>query len=506
LHYLVKTKIIFIHTYSSSVTFEYRVSLQNHKEKAGFGRVQAPSFEIDFGLMPKPTYISPQDRTRFREIMAVLNLRQDDIVKAEGMSFSASWLSQVLTGARTSVDSEKLHEFVQFLRKGLSNDEVLSRAGQDVVAAAKLFLSNFAPDQAASSSQPGLLIEPEDPNYFEKTTDNLILKALEKTPFLMRVRGPVQSGKTSLLAQVANRAQEKGIETLWFDPDPTGMIDPNSPNWTEEANEVTSRSLCELLQFEWGLPAPHDDPNSVPRLALWLRSSLGNRERRLRLLIIDDLGSLGASAAYQWLKKLILPVGQNRLKLNLSIAIGLSNPWGPDFHNLLDVSSSPVFFPVPDVGWLEKIEPDSHSDGPSASVWEECLDRIGPIFMNLGGQPYLTHAAAVDGDFRQIVESWDGRELGGEAASRLKATPYYRRHLQRIKRAIIGPTVVPSKSAERLIAKFADLELHISPDEEQYLQGMKLVDFLGNQRAYPAQIYRLMAWDLNEAVARHDNP
>ena len=45
---------------------------------------------------------------------------------------------------------------------------------------------------------------------------------------MVRVRGPVQSGKTSLLARLSNRAQEKGIETLWFDPDPTGMINPQS--------------------------------------------------------------------------------------------------------------------------------------------------------------------------------------------------------------------------------------------------------------------------------------
>lgn len=447
--------------------------------------------------MAKQVPLSDDDRRLLGEILDILNL---DNKKLAGLSkVSEPWLSQVRKGRRKSVDSQMLERVANVLVQSLSDSLADNKVSESRAHIALTFLSRYTAAAAAlvprKTHRPGGPVPVDAAHYIKRDADDEAMMALQDMPFTMMVAGPVQCGKSTLLARLEQKAREIGVETAWFDArlptNPTEQKTRHQP----DLNATAALALSELLQAQWGLERPRDDgPDSIPKLIHWLLKSLAPTASKPRLLILDDLSSLGTRAADDWLSLFVRKMDTRAItRVQMSIAVGLTHQFGQDFaRKLIEISSIVHWWPKIELGWLGSDEAVKLESAVTGAASED--DDLYKLF---AGQPYLTHSAAVDTDFREAVRRWTEKSTTVRARAIRNALPY-KRHLTAIKFAILGPTLEPDSGTTSLLETFIDAcDGRVPKDhhKELFLKKAKLLNDAG-QPALP--IYRLIAEDLRK--------
>lgn len=456
------------------------------------------------------------DKRMMKDIAEALGLKQKDLVARAAVK--QSWLSQALSDRYTSVDGERLEKVARVLVEGLSTrepDDLLSKEG---IKDARVFLSRFTdvPDiqKPTKTYHPGGIVDIDADFYIEREADEKVLSALQEMPFTMLVRGPVQCGKSSVLARLQRKAKEIGFETVRFEP-PSLITDPRKSSVISEA--ITS--LAELLQAEWNLQPSRKPLNTISELVRWIRGGLERTASKPRILIIDDLASLGADALEDWANYFIRPMHNERALdgPQVSFAIGVTHLYGKAFERRLLFMSSLVNW-KPRLDSFEVLLKGKDLDNDKVAgginwwmdeVQVEDLEKkltggssesreLHHVFQ---GQPYLTHVSITDEQFWRDVRVWlaDPSEIN---ARPIRGAQAYRQHLNAIRLSITGPTWSASSDSRRFIQALNnvssnDTNATLEPDDKLFLQSLKLVDKSGS---LTLQLYKLIAQDLLEAL------
>jgi hypothetical protein len=307
----------------------------------------------------------------------------------------------------------------------------------------------------------------------------------------MLVTGPVNCGKSSLLARVEQRANQIGIETAWFDP----WLPADQQ---EDGSSVAAAVLYEQLQDQWSLdPRREGPPDSIPRLFNWLKKALAPTASKPRLLILDDLASLGVQGAEEWSSQFARAMHNLRAtgKFQVNLAVGLTYQFGPSFARwLMGISSVVHWKPRIELGWFTAQEAVDLMEriGFKSEPW---VSKIIGIF---DGHPYLMHAAATDQDFRDAMLTWQADQENDANKEVLRATKPYKRHLNAIRFAILGPTMQPGKVHLQLGHTFTSHGPgERDPDHMQFLTKAMLSKEDGSPRL---SIYRLIREDLQREL------
>jgi AAA-like domain len=538
----------------------------------------------------KPIELSPEDRQQFSEIFEAIGLTQTEL--AQLAEVSQSWLSQsVFTGYRPNANREMLERVVTVMTERLKSRQPDSRFSEERTQAAINFLGRFTATAAnlinpSKVYPPGGIVPSDASYYIQRYADQQITEALQRLPITMVVRGPVQCGKSSLLARLEHKALEKGIKTAWFDPATITKAEHQA-----DISANAAAALSKLLQERWRLTPPREDIWSITSLLNWLARALAPTASEPRLLILDDLVNLGSYGVEEWLRSFVREMTNKRAKgrgAQVSIAVGLAYHLGPDFaHRILEQSSVVAWWPRIDLNWfnfnetleldeaiqegsplfsensfvnvttlisklrgggdalssylydqitpetrklLEQYTPPNQPEPhlikalvneingllEGASLYDEerfkeielteqtsilveqnpqgkalvrlnrmLLEEAYPeeilgiknLFELFGGQPYLTHAAAMDRDFLHVVQQWSKGELKANE-SFIQEHLSYRQHRAAIRSAILGPDWNVSEQTKNLLQAFATLESgsgKLSYDNEVFLGAAKLI-------------------------------
>jgi hypothetical protein len=478
-------------------------------------------------------HLSEDDRAFLCKIIEAISLSQKKL--ADLSKVTQPWLSQVLTGRREDVDSEMLERVAAQLAERLKNLPSYSTLSEKDVKAAFEFLGRFTKSAATIMEpkfyRPGGAVPMDSAHYIKRSQDREVLAALEELPFTMLVSGPVQCGKSSLLTRLEDKAREKGIETAWFAPQllPSSLaLKTRQPS---DVNATAATALSELLQAQWGLERPRDgDFDSIPRLLLWLQKALRPTASKLRLLIIDDLASLGARGAEDW-SSLFIRAMHNKI----SMAVGMTHHFGHNFaRRVLLMSSFVHWFPKVEMGWfetenkstnlstkadlteVEKLVQSLADAPPRLSNQEKVTVEVKLVDKLFQGQPYLTHAATIDLAFLKAVQSWtssskEKKEEQETKARLVRGAPWYQRHLKSVRSAILSPTLEGDSETRKLLEAFVKIcsgqaqPEALFPDHASFLDKAQLIQFgqddadNKNRTVLPKlEIYRLIAEDLAE--------
>jgi|GEM_PF-3055826 len=360
--------------------------------------------------------------------------------------------------------------------------------------------------RAASIHSPGGPVAANATPYVKREHDKLILETIGRLSFTMLVRGPSQCGKTTVLSLLERTALAAGIETARFDPQPP-RSDASPVKYDTDTNADDADSALaasELLQAAWGLKRPRRGPiNTIPKLFNWMLEELAPTASKPRLLILDDLATLGKAAAERWLSLFVRGMANQHAThgVNISVAVGLTHHFGASFERrLMQISSVVHWWPILELEWfsLEEVVEllnDLRSTG-STDLNHESDAR--ELFVMFKGQPYLTHVAAVDKIFRDRVRQWIMKPSPDHARA-IRQFLWYRRHLSAIRLALCGPSYEPDTEALRLIAAFygacesSPPTSLTDPHHGLFFSMAKLLDQLGKPTV---EIYRLIAEDL----------
>jgi hypothetical protein len=442
------------------------------------------------------------DRILLRDIMRVVGFNQKEL--AVSAEVGETWLTNVLKGhRRTRVDRSRLERVANVLVERLNNRQADSRFPQERVQIALASLSRFTPEAAVlvprKIHRPGTPVPVDSLPNIKRDEDNEALNALQDLPFTMMVAGPVQCGKSTLLARLQQKAREIGVESAWFDARPLASSNVHRTRNQADPNAATASALSELLQAQWGLiPSREGLPDSVPKLIHWLLQALAPTASKPRLLILDDLAKLGPRAVDDWLRLFVRKMDTRAITgVHLSIAIGLSHRFGMGFaHKLVEISSLVHWWPRIELGWFgssEVAELERAITGTKSSNHD--------LWNLFKGQPYLTHAAALDAEFREAVRRWTATQTAAAARSIRKAEPYMQ-HLKAIKFAVLEPTLESDNRSAELVNTFVGAcvgkpKLPMDHDQELFLKKARLLNRGGEPTL---SIYRLIAEDLQKLI------
>jgi hypothetical protein len=448
--------------------------------------------------MSKKIDLTDSDRRQLIELMNAVNLVQSELAKLADVN--QPWLSHVLTGRRKSVDSDMMEKIAAVISAHIKKSQDENVLPSDRAEIAYSFLGRFTPRAAAlvppKIYPPGGLVPVDSVHYILREQDDMVLNALQELPFTMLVSGPVQCGKSSLMARLTSKARDIGIDTVWFDPQSPSRPVPERGKQGSSVDAV-AMALSEELQAQWGLVPPKQTPDSITRLFLWLKSELASNSKPM-LLILDDLAILDPRSVEDWLSLLVRAITNARgtTKMRVSIAVGLSLQFGPFFQRKLIMLSSIVhWYPRVEVGWFNK-----NQVGKLAHAIDPSLSNIDDLFRLFCGQPYLTHAAIKDPDFRIAVSRWMEVPTDKSRARSIRGAQTYRRHLAAIRSTILGPTLQGNTETRSLLASFiagCTGKRFSYDDHWLFLTKANLLNEDGKPKL---GIYKLIAEDLSEFI------
>lgn len=446
--------------------------------------------------------LSDDDRKLLREVGRAVGFPSQKQF-AQAAEVEETWLSQVLTGRRKKVNAELLERVAKVLVERLKSRRTDDSFPEGRVRVALTSLGRFTSNATASIPPtmypPGGLVSVDSAHYVRRGADDQTLEALRIMPFTMLVRGPVQCGKSSLLARLEHKAREVGVETFWFDhrvPISASQITKHDL----DVNAVAAMSFSESLQAEWGLEPRRDEPiDSIPRLVNWLVKALRSTASKPRLLILDDLANLGARAAEDWLSLFVRAMHNKRATggPQVSIAVGVTHHFGTYFsRKLLELSSVVHWWPRIELEWFKTAEVTELAD-----LIPDAAPQAKDILDLLAGQPYLTHAALADTTFHEALRRWTANRSKDSAKPVIESL-VYKRHLDAIRAAILGPTLRADDETFNLLQAFVDACAGQTPkneDHKLFLETAKLVAPSGKPELL---IYGLIADDLMQSVRR----
>jgi len=449
----------------------------------------------------KHVLLSDEDRRLLCDIVESAELPRKSLAEAAGVS--PAWLSHMLSGQSRRIEAERLARVSDILAETLNSTTANDKLSEERAMVALRRLSRFS--SSAARLVPPRVYPPGGPvpidsgHYVKRKQDAEISAALQRMPFTMLVRGPVQCGKSSFLGRLQHQAIELGIETAWFDP--RLPIDPlkGMRNWSE-INATAVAQLAELLQASWGLASAREEPlDSSIRLVNWLLRAIDSTRERPRLLIIDDLVRLGAQSIEDWLNGFVRAAHNARAirRVELNLAIGISYHFADHFQQRIQaVSSAAHWWPRIEFGWFSRDEVNTLADKLGAT--HTVSETANTLF---AGQPFLTHSALTDPTFLERVQRWV-TDRSDVHARDIRLTQAYKRHLAPIRFAMTGPTLKADLAAIELVDAFAGACSGFESDDSDHGDFFSKSHLVREGRKPAIPIYRLMSDDLREAIHR----
>jgi hypothetical protein len=448
--------------------------------------------------------ITATDRELLKKTLSYLELTQKEL--SENLKLNPSWLSQVIKGKITNTNEENFKTIAEFLvqragdfrkNKNLTDEHIYEIAG---------FLSRFSRSAKdlipAKIFPPGEIIPITAKNYVERSFDEEILAAFQNDVFTLLVKGPTQVGKTSLLVNLENTAKNKGLSTLWFDPKKEIPTNAEFKNGLE-LNKLLVKALGLQLQREWNLPTPlfeEDSSDPLANLISWIKIALTPSKFTKRVLIIDDLGRVGATVAESWFRQIIRELQNERGKSgateSLSIAVGIS--YG--FHEKSDTVEMLDFSMVHwsnevSVGWFTENEVIELT-----RKMEVELTKGANLHELFGGHPYLTSVALYDNDFLQANIKWNNKKSKTNADAIRQMKPY-KLLLNAARRAIWGPKWDDPKAKEdfliNLYLRYKGRNFKNNKTYEQFLIESKFLNF---DNTPTISLYHLIVEDIRNEI------
>lgn len=206
-------------------------------------------------------------------------------------------------------------------------------------------------------------------------------EALQDHPFSMAVDGPLQSGKTTLLLQLAEAARMENFAVAFFDC----IIVPE-----EQPSSVLFSGLARTLASEWGLELPAHLPDDTFSFTQWFLARRRAQPERRALVILDQVTDLKVELIKE-LESVIRGLHNQRGWLNVSFVVGRC-PKSNDASDWM-LKSRGYFHPAVEVGWFDGKDVakmvELHPDCPQSP------EVAARLYAEFYGQPFLTHAAVV---------------------------------------------------------------------------------------------------------------
>jgi hypothetical protein len=199
---------------------------------------------------------------------------------------------------------------------------------------------------------------------------------------------------------------------------------------------------------------------------------------------------------------------------SISMTVGMTHHFGFSFARRVLLMSTVVrWLPKVELDWLnekevEKLVQFLTEASPRVPGQHENTNPL-EIYELFQGQPYLTHAATVDHEFRKAVKQWNSSSRE-EDAKPIRRAPWYKEHLKAIRVAILGPALEADNETHKLLETFGKIcsggvpqdDLH--SDHVLFLDKARLIkseDQSGKKALAPKiEIYRLIAEDLSEFI------
>ena len=465
--------------------------------------------------MPRRTALTDDDSQRLKGIVDSLDT-QSAIAASAGVG--QPWLSYVLRGRRTkNVDSTRLDRLATELAVRVRNEHAAGEFSEERASTELNFLGRFTPTAGGLQPDlhpPGGPVPPDaipyvtcsddtDPNWLH---DARLTEALTMSASDLLLWGPPQSGKSTAIARIERRALQLGYETAWFDPQPISA-NPASSTYEDGVDAIAASAIRELLQVRWGLGSQHYGPvDSITTLNNWLILQLAPTASKKRLLIIDDLANLGKGAAARWtsLHVRLLFHLRRTSNIRLSIVFGVTHQFASNFPEQVRQVSDHFWTTPIEVRWFTFDEVrDLVTQLHTAREMPPVEALSSELYETFCGQPYLTHAAALDKELRTAAADWK-RTQSTDAALRLRRNPRYRRHRAAITLALFGPSYKPeSEESRRLLDEFVALSgaanrpVALLPEHRDFFVKSRLVDAdEHNALRKSLSIYSLISEDL----------
>lgn len=435
--------------------------------------------------------LSVDDARLLREILGFVETDQKGLSEEAGVS--RAWLSGVLnTEKPKSVDVAMMERLAAALSAHVKSRSTNSAREEEHARDYVTYLSRFGTStRDAGRTYPAGGPLPVDANhYIERRADEEVFAALDRspfTPFTTMVRGPVQSGKSSLLARLEHKAQRVGIETARFDPR-LSVLAGTSTEASSTSSEATI-ALAEQLRIEWTLEPPQDNLDTIQKLLLWLIRSLAPTAKKQRLLILDDIASLGAQSARAWLGFVRALHNERSVSgTQVSVAVGITHHLTPFFSQRDVLSSSSIvhWCPKIDLEWFDSdqvLRLENKITGSRAKKTE--------LYDLFRGQPYLSHAAILDRQFPEAVGRWIVEKSETDARTIRKAEPF-RRHSRSLLRSIFTQASENDNQALEVLEalkRSCEGKDEIEADIELFMKNARL---LNNDQEPAIELYCLI--------------
>jgi transcriptional regulator with XRE-family HTH domain len=340
--------------------------------------------------LPKELY-EPLDQGR-----KALKLSQTEIARRTGLPQAT--ISNCLRGQAIQKESilAILNALTQIVGEkrtlGSGAEEEAARLGQAIQRA--YTFCNTSVSSAGFRAHPGGGMPPNAINRLERPDLwREMEEALQDHPFSMAVDGPLQSGKTTLLLQLAEAARKENFAVAFFDC----IIVPD-----DQPSSVLFSGLARTLASEWGLELPVNLPDDTFSFTQWFLAKRRAQPEPRGILILDQVTDLKMELIRD-LESVIRGLHNQRGWLNVSFVVGRC-PKSSDADDWI-LKSRGYFHPAVEVRWFDakevaklvELHPDCpQSPGVTARLVEEFC-----------GQPFLTHAAIVrlaKGSVEEVVQ------------------------------------------------------------------------------------------------------
>ena len=384
----------------------------------------------------RPGRVSPSRRriASLRQVQEVLETSPAEIlqeIRNEGKDRAPATVSMVLSNHRRGPSLRLVIGALE--RIGRRRESLDHPAGADFAAVFE-YLDGLRRDagvktrtvrrsRRSSITSPGTVVSPDLIRQRTVSVDGLprqlstvIREQLKRDYFAIAFFGPPQCGITSMLQLVTSEARKKDFECsmvglhLLAPTRATSNKPEASGNLGRESQKV-SDFLSGQLAAKWGFK------EGLPRggsFVDWLHDALEIAPHRSRLAVIDSLTSLEDADIVVVLRLIRSAVETHSQEgtIPVSWCVGLSYISKQEWDVVSEVSRTREFSPPIEVGWLNLDEAKMlllETGGQSL------VDQhASTLFRQYGGQPYLTHLAAVElasgGDPQNVFE----RALAGE--------------------------------------------------------------------------------------------
>ncbi len=212
---------------------------------------QSPLLAYEFG----PFLLDPQERrlTRDGEQIALRNMVFDllvVLVQSDGQLLTNTRLLELVWGEKYGGADSKVAATINELRRKLGDEQYIENEvghGYRFVAPVRVRLRGALPSPDEEPPAPGGAVPLGSKYYVTRETDAAYFRALERGDSVILLKGPPQSGKTSLLARGVQRMREAGASVVLTD---LRLIEQEKLGPSESLFPVLAEEIADKLAIE----------------------------------------------------------------------------------------------------------------------------------------------------------------------------------------------------------------------------------------------------------------